>query len=108
VRERNNGVPATLDKAAEMIDADVADLRTLANLLPRDEYAVRLTSTPTRSSTTLDLAVHTAAIGRRYMAHLLPVEPVVALGGVHGGRRFRRIDKYEGTGRRARWPRRTR
>jgi rRNA-processing protein FCF1 len=72
-RERNNGVPATLDKAAEMIDADVTDLRALADLLPKDQYAVRLTVDTNTLIDNPDLAVHAAAIGRRYMAHLLPV-----------------------------------
>jgi hypothetical protein len=107
-RERNNGVPATLDKTAEMIDTHVAELRAVADLLPKDEYAVRLTVDTNTLIDDPDLVVHPAAIGRRHMAHLLPVEPAVALGGVHGGRRFKRIDKREGTGRRARWPRRTR
>jgi len=73
VRERDHGVPSTMDKAVEMIDADVADLRALAEVLPRDEHAVRLTVDTNTLIDNPDLAAHTGTIGRRHMAHLLPV-----------------------------------
>jgi rRNA-processing protein FCF1 len=73
VREPEHDVPSTVDRAVEMIDADVADLRALAEVLPHDEYPVRLTVDTNTLIDNPDLAVHTATIGRRYMAHLLPV-----------------------------------
>jgi rRNA-processing protein FCF1 len=73
VREPEHGVPSTMDKAVQMIDADVADLRALAKVLPGDEYAVRLTVDTNTLIDNPDLAAHADTIGRRYMAHLLPV-----------------------------------
>lgn len=68
-----HGIPSTIGKVAEQISADVADLRELARLLPPDEYAVRLA---VGTNTLIDnpgLAAHVGMLGRRYMAHLLPV-----------------------------------
>jgi hypothetical protein len=74
VREhRDHGVPSTLDKATQMTDAAVQDLRALTELLPADEYAVRLATDTNTLIDNPDLAVHVATLGRRYMAHLLPV-----------------------------------
>jgi rRNA-processing protein FCF1 len=73
VREREHGVPATMAKAVQVIAADVADLRALAELLPRDEYAVRLTVDTNTLVDNPDLAAHVTTLGRRYVAHLLPV-----------------------------------
>lgn len=56
-----------------MIDADVADLRVLSQLLPVDEYATRLVPDTNTLIDNPDLAAHVAALGGRYMAHLLPV-----------------------------------
>ncbi|WP_206025364.1 PIN domain-containing protein [Micromonospora zingiberis] len=73
VREPDTTVPATVDKAAEMLAADVADLRALAGLLPADEYAVRLVVDTNTLIDNPDLAAHVPTLGRRYMVHLLPV-----------------------------------
>jgi hypothetical protein len=73
VREPEHDVPSTVEDAAEMIDLDVADLRALGDVLPGDEYAVRLTVDTNTLIDNPDLAAHTATIGHRYMAHLLPV-----------------------------------
>jgi hypothetical protein len=73
VRERDKTVPATVDRAAELIAADVTDLRALAGLLPADEYAVRLTVDTNTLIDDPDLAAHIPTLGRRYMVHLLPV-----------------------------------
>lgn len=62
-----------LSGAAEMINADVADLRALAELLPTDEYAVRLVVDTNTLIDNPDLAAHVGTLGGRYMAHLLPV-----------------------------------
>jgi rRNA-processing protein FCF1 len=66
-------VPSTIDKAAEQVSASVADLRELARLLPPDEYAVRLAVDTNTLIDNPDLAVHVGTLGRRYMAHVLPV-----------------------------------
>jgi rRNA-processing protein FCF1 len=73
VREREHGVPSTVDKAVETIAADITDLRALADLLPRDQYAVRLTVDTNTLIDNPDLAAHVPTLGRRYMVHLLPV-----------------------------------
>ena len=70
---RGHSIPPTIDMAAEQIDATVADLRELARLLPPDEYAVRLAVDTNTLIDNPDLAVHVGTLGRRYMAHLLPV-----------------------------------
>ncbi|MEV0717079.1 PIN domain-containing protein [Asanoa sp. NPDC050611] len=56
-----------------MINADVADLRSLAGLLPTDEYAARLVVDTNTLIDNPDLAAHVGALGGRYIAHLLPV-----------------------------------
>jgi hypothetical protein len=74
VRESGeHGIPSTTDAAAELIAADVTDLRELARLLPPDEYAVRLAIDTNTLIDNPDLAAHVGTLGRRYMAHLLPV-----------------------------------
>jgi hypothetical protein len=73
VREGGEHIPSTVEKAVEMIDADIADLRALAELLPADEYATRLTVDTNTLIDNPDLAAHVGTLGRRYMAHLLPV-----------------------------------
>jgi hypothetical protein len=73
VREPDHSVPATVDEAAELVAADIATLRALADLLPEDEYAVRLTVDTNTLIDNPDLAAHVPTLGRRYMVHLLPV-----------------------------------
>jgi predicted ribonuclease YlaK len=51
----------------------VKDLRGLSKLLPPDDYARRLTPDTNTLIDNPDLAAHTAALGPRYMAHVLPV-----------------------------------
>lgn len=74
VRKRGDrSIPPTVAKAAELIDADVADLRELAGLLPPDDYAVRLAVDTNTLIDNPDLAVHAGTLGKRYMVHLLPI-----------------------------------
>lgn len=70
---RDKSVPATTDRAVAALVASVEDLRRLSDLLPVDEYAVRLTPDTNTLVDNPDLAAHTAALGPRYMAHVLPV-----------------------------------
>lgn len=72
-KPRARGVPSTIGKAREKLDADVADLRALAGLLPPDAYDQRLVVDTNTLIDNPDLAVHVGALGRRYMVHLLPV-----------------------------------
>ena len=72
VRPRDKTIPSTVDKAIEAIGVDVADLRALAEVLPRDEYAVRLTVDTNTLIDSPDLAAHRHD-RPAYMAHLLPV-----------------------------------
>jgi hypothetical protein len=73
VREDGEHIPSSVEKAAEMIDADVVDLRGLADLLPADKCATRLTVDTNTLIDNPDLAAHIGTFGRRYVAHLLPV-----------------------------------
>jgi hypothetical protein len=73
VREDGEHIPWSVEKAAEMIDADVVDLRGLADLLPADKCATRLTVDTNTLIDNPDLAAHIGTLGRRYVVHLLPV-----------------------------------
>jgi hypothetical protein len=66
-------VPATLDAATRELTDTVAGLGRLANLLPADEYATRLTVDTNTLIDNPDLAVHVGTLGAKYMVHLLPV-----------------------------------
>jgi cell division protein ZapA (FtsZ GTPase activity inhibitor) len=68
-----HGIPSTMEEVAELIDADVTGLRELTQLLPPDQYAVRLAVDTNTLIDSPDLAVHVGTLGNRYMAHLLPV-----------------------------------
>jgi hypothetical protein len=69
----DHSIPPAIGKAADQVSASVADLRDLAQLLPPDEYAVRLATDTNTLIDNPDLAVHVPTLGRKYMAHLLPV-----------------------------------
>lgn len=73
VRQGGEHLPSTMEKIVEMINGDVADLRALAELLPADEYAIRLTVDTNTLIDNPDLTAHVGALGRRYVVHLLPV-----------------------------------
>jgi len=74
VRENgDHSVPESPERAAAMLASTVQDLRGLAALLPADEYGIRLTPDTNSLIDDPDLAAHTAELGPRYVAHLLPV-----------------------------------
>jgi hypothetical protein len=73
VRESDHSIPASVDKAVELVAAAITDLHALAGLLPVDEYPVRLTVDTNTLIDNPDLTAHVPALGRRYVAHLLPV-----------------------------------
>jgi predicted ribonuclease YlaK len=62
-----------VQQAIETINGAVADLRALAEYLPDDEYAVRLTVDTNTLIDNPDPTAHVGTLGQKYMAHLLPV-----------------------------------
>lgn len=70
---KDKSVPASSELAVAVLAASVEDLCGLSGLLPADEYAVRLAPDTNTLIDDPDLAAHTAALGPRYMAHVLPV-----------------------------------
>lgn len=70
---RDHSVPATTEHAVTALAKCLEDLRGLSQLLPADAYAVRLAPDTNTLIDNPDLAAHTAALGPRYMAHVLPV-----------------------------------
>jgi hypothetical protein len=70
---RDITVPRTVSAAKERIQTVVVDLKSLLQLLPPNEYPVRLTPDTNALIDNPDLAAYTAELGLRYMAHLLPV-----------------------------------
>lgn len=73
VREYGQHLRPTIEEATALVKADVADLRALAELLPADEYAVRLVVDTSTLIDNPDLAAQGGTLGKRYMTHLLPV-----------------------------------
>lgn len=72
-RNGDRSVPETPERAAAVLALTVQDLSGLAALLPADDYGVRLTPDTNSLIDNPDLAAHTAELGPRYVAHLLPV-----------------------------------
>jgi hypothetical protein len=68
----DHSVPSTIAAAVETVRASVSDLQLLVELLAPDAYAVRLAPDTNALIDNPDLAAYTAALGPRYMAHLLP------------------------------------
>ncbi len=66
-------VPHSVGEAQRLVAEAVADLRALAELLPPDDYAIRLVPDTNTLIDNPDLAAHTASLGPRYMVHVLPV-----------------------------------
>jgi PIN domain len=70
---RDYEIPRTIDAAQDKIRATVADLRALTNLLPPDDYSVRLVVDTNALIDNPDLAAYTGELGAKYVVHLLPV-----------------------------------
>lgn len=66
-------IPATIEKAQAMITATIEDLQALIGLVPADAYAVRVVVDTNALIDNPDLAAYTKDLGRKYVAHLLPV-----------------------------------
>lgn len=68
-----HGVPPTVGEARETLGKDIAELRSLTELLAGDEFPVRLVVDTNALIDNPDVAAFTEVLGKRYMAHLLPV-----------------------------------
>ncbi|EUA49729.1 Predicted ATPase related to phosphate starvation-inducible protein PhoH [Mycobacteroides abscessus subsp. abscessus] len=66
-------VPSTIDKAQESIRATTSDLGDLVDLLPPDDYGVRLVVDTNALIDNPDLAAYVGELGNKYVAHLMPV-----------------------------------
>ncbi|MFI1358104.1 PIN domain-containing protein [Streptomyces sp. NPDC020898] len=76
LRERtweDYSIPQHIPQAVQLARASVRQLHGLTGLLLTDPWPVRLTVDTNALIDNPDLAVYTAQIGPRYMAHLLPV-----------------------------------
>lgn len=76
LRERmweDYSIPQHIPQAVQLARASLRQLHGLTGLLPTDPWPVRLTVDTNALIDNPDLAVYTAQIGPRYMAHLLPV-----------------------------------
>lgn len=69
----DHDIPQTIEAAQDKIRETVADLRALTRLLPSDDYPVRLVVDTNALIDNPDVAAYTGEIGRKYVAHLLPV-----------------------------------
>ncbi|WP_327411188.1 PIN domain-containing protein (plasmid) [Streptomyces sp. NBC_01281] len=72
-RPRDTSIPATIDRATDMVKATVTVLRQLSELLPKDAWAVRVAIDTNLLLDDPDVAIYTPLLGNRYMVHLLPV-----------------------------------
>jgi len=70
---RDKTVPGSAAAATAKAQKATENLRDLAETLPVDSYAIRLAPDTNTLIDNPDLAVHTAALGPRYMAHVLPL-----------------------------------
>lgn len=69
----DHSVPSTVDAATKILEETVGDLRSLTELIPSDEYPIRLVPDTNTLIDNPDLAAHVNALGSRYMVHVLPV-----------------------------------
>lgn len=71
--EGDRTIPQTIEQAQNKIAATVTNLRGLTNLLPPDDYPVRLVVDTNALIDNPDLTAYTGELGGRYVVHLLPV-----------------------------------
>jgi hypothetical protein len=69
----DHGIPRPRERRPKRSAPTWPVLRDLARLLPPDEYAVRLAVDINTLIDNPELAAYVGVLGRRYMAHLLPV-----------------------------------
>jgi rRNA-processing protein FCF1 len=69
----STSVPSTIAEAQQTITNKISTLRGLFDLLPADDYPVRLVIDTNALIDNPDIAAYTAELGGKYVAHLLPV-----------------------------------
>jgi hypothetical protein len=92
-----NDIPQTIEAAQDKIRATVADLRALTNLLPADDYPIRLVVDTNALIDNPDLAAYTGELGGKYVVHLMPV----VLGEIDNLKRAGRAEDLREKARRA-------
>ncbi|CQD11830.1 hypothetical protein BN1232_02225 [Mycobacterium lentiflavum] len=93
----DHDIPQTIDAAQDKIQATVADLHALTNLLPVDEYPIRLVVDTNALIDNPDLAAYTGELGKKYVVHLMPV----VLGEIDNLKRAGRAEDLREKARRA-------
>ncbi|OBE99008.1 PIN domain-containing protein [Mycobacterium sp. 852002-10029_SCH5224772] len=71
--KKPHDIPSTIAQAKDKLTTTVGNLRDLADLLPPDDYAVRLVVDTNALIDNPDLAAYKGTLGNRYVIHLLPV-----------------------------------
>jgi hypothetical protein len=69
----DHSIPATVPEAVTRLRASAAVLRAARDLLPADPFAIRAVVDTNALIDDPDLAAHQAALGPRYLVHVLPV-----------------------------------
>ncbi len=70
---RQHDIPLTSGEAQDIISTSVINLRRLADLLPTDDYPVRLVVDTNALIDNPDVGAYTADLGKKYVVQLLPV-----------------------------------
>jgi rRNA-processing protein FCF1 len=70
---KDSSVPASIVEAQEISAGRIADLRSLFDLLPKDEFPIRIAIDTNAIIDNPDLTSYTGRLGRKYVVHLLPV-----------------------------------
>lgn len=65
----DQSIPQSIEQAQRIIRRTIEDLRELRNLIPEDEYAVRLVVDTNAIIDNPDLAAYTGEIGVKYVTH---------------------------------------
>lgn len=69
----DHSIPRSIEQAIATMLQSLTDLKTLAEMLPDDEWPKRLVVDTNTLIDNPDLAAHTSTLGPRYMVHVLPV-----------------------------------
>jgi rRNA-processing protein FCF1 len=93
----DNTIPQTIEEAQDKIRATVNDLRDLTDLLPPDDYPIRLVVDTNALIDNPDFAAYIPELGQKYVAHLLPV----VLGEIDDLKRAGRTEGLRNDARRA-------
>lgn len=69
----DHSIPRSIEEAKVIALKSIEDVKGLADLLPADDWQVRLVVDTNTLLDNPDLAAHKSEVGPRYMVHLLPV-----------------------------------